>query len=198
MNPTKLTRRSFLKTATTATIASTLASQPSLPAAEAPTGRRIGFVDLNTFDNAVSIWNDEYTGDAYIMAEGKVYLWDSPTAPPLTYRWRSRQFFTPAPVSLGACQITLDEAIYDTAPPPPPPLDNGDPTLSLPSGINAQFRLYAGPKRQLITTKNLTKQQEIFRLPNGFKAFEYEAEIVSRVRCASIQLATTLQELKRT
>lgn len=160
--------------------------------------KRIGFIDLSTFNNAISVWNDEYTGDAYIMAsDGKVYLWDSPTAPPLNYRWRSRQFFTPAPISLGACQVTLDEAIYDPAPVPTPPLDNGDPTLSLPVGINAQFRLYAGPKRQLVTTRNLTKQQEIFRIPKGFKAFEYEAEIVSRVRCPSIQLATTLAELKK-
>src|SRR5262245_40648682 len=59
MNPTKLTRRSFLKTVTTATIASTLASQPFLPAAEAPTGRRIGFVDLNL---------DNYHANVFLQA----------------------------------------------------------------------------------------------------------------------------------
>src|SRR5262245_62079954 len=59
MNPTKLTRRSFLKTAARATIASTLASQPFLPAAEAPTGRRIGFVDLNL---------DNYHANVFLQA----------------------------------------------------------------------------------------------------------------------------------
>src|SRR5262245_61965347 len=59
MNPTKLTRRSFLKAATTATIASTFASQLPLPAAEAPTGRRIGFVDLNL---------DNYHANAFLQA----------------------------------------------------------------------------------------------------------------------------------
>ena len=160
--------------------------------------KRIGFIDINTFNNAVSVWNDENTGDSYIMAGGIVYLWDDAHSTwPLTYRWRTRQFFTPEPISLGACQITLDKEIYDVFSHPTPPLDNGVPTLVLPAGINAVFNLYAGPKRTKVMTRNLTKQQEIFRLPKGFKAFEYEAEIVSRVRCASIQLATTLPELKR-
>ena len=37
---------------------------------------------------------------------------------------------------------------------------------------------------------------EIFRLPKGFKAFDHQAEIVSRVPVTSIQLSTTLEELK--
>jgi hypothetical protein len=114
----------------------------------------------------------------------------------LIFRWRSKRFFTPLPISLGAIQITIDPEILETYSMPPAPLDNGDPTLVLPSGINAVFNYYAGPNFQLIMSRNLTRPQEIFRLPAGFKAFDHQCEIVSCIKIYSIQLATTLEELK--
>lgn len=41
--------------------------------------QRMGVVNLSTFLDAVCVWNDIYTGDAYICAGQKVYLWDAPT-----------------------------------------------------------------------------------------------------------------------
>ena len=157
---------------------------------------RLGIEDLSTFKGVVCIWNDEYTGDTLACADGKIYEWDPKDTTPLVYRWRSKQFFTPIPLSLGAAQVELDPQVYDPAPTDLIPLDNGDPTVHLPAGINAQFRYYAGPKLELIVTRDLTKQMEIFRLPKGFKAFDHQAEIVSRVPVTSIQLSTTLEELK--
>jgi hypothetical protein len=159
--------------------------------------QRIGFIDLNTFANVVCVWNDEYSGDCYMMADKIVYLWDSPNTKPLTYRWRSKHYYTPLPISLGAAQVTLDLDIYDLPPTDTiPPLDNGDPTLVLPTGINATFKLLAGPASQVMLTCNLAKTQEIFRLPKGFKAFDWQVEVVSRAKITSIQLASTLEELK--
>ena len=159
---------------------------------------RLGFEDLTTLKDVVCIWNDEYTGDTLMCADGRIYEWDCPDTPPQVYRWKSKQWFTPMPLSLGAAQVELDPQIYDTAPTDPIPLDNGDPAMQLPAGINAQFRYYAGPKLTLIMTRNLTKQMEIFRLPKGFKAFDHQAEVLSRVPISSIQLASTLTELKVT
>lgn len=158
--------------------------------------QRLGVEDLSTLNNVVCIWNDEYTGDTLVCSGGKIYEWDCPTSAPLIYRWRSKQFFSPMPINLGAAQVELDPQVLDTPPSDPIPLDNGDPTMQLPAGINAQFRYYAGPKLVLIMTRDLTKQMEIFRLPKGFKAFDHQAEIVARVPISSIQLSTTLAELK--
>jgi hypothetical protein len=171
--------------------------------------QRLGFMKLNTFLGAISIWNDEYTGDAYICANNSVYKWDSPVAPPLVYRWRSKEFYLQAPVSLGACQISLDPDITTVVAPSKAPMDNGDSSLVLPVGVNAVFKLYAGPDpdevgedpnsadaARLVLTKNLTRSREIFRLPSGFKAFEWQCEIVSRVQLTSIELASTMKELK--
>lgn len=161
--------------------------------------QRLGFMNLNTFQNVTCVWNDVYTGDTYVMAAEKVYRWDSQNTGPLTFRWRSKQFYAPAPASLGACQISLDPAVTNPAPanPTPPPMDNGDTSLALPAGINAIFRLYAGPDGEnLIMTQYLTEPRMVFRLPSGFKSFDWQFEIVSRVGIRSVELACTMRGLK--
>jgi len=79
---------------------------------------------------------------------------------------------------------------------PSPPLDNGDPTLALPDGVWGVLRYYAGPDFTLIMQRNLTKQQELFRLPKGFRAFDHQIEIVSMASVYSVQLGTTMTELR--
>jgi hypothetical protein len=101
------------------------------------------------------------------------------------------------PISLGAVQVALDAQVYTAPPTESLPLDNGDPSIDLPAGVNAVFNYYAGPQLQLIMTRNLTRQMEIFRLPNGFKCFDHQVEVISRVPISSIQVSTTLAELKQ-
>lgn len=160
--------------------------------------QRLAFQDLSYTNGVVCIWNDEFTGDTLVCANGRIYEWDCPTMPPQIYRWRSKNFNTPMPISLGAVQIDINPEILTPPPVDSYPLDNGDPSMDLPPGINAVFRYYAGPNLDLIMARNLTKQQEIFRLPNGFKCFDHQVEILARVPISSIQLSTTLGELKKT
>jgi hypothetical protein len=157
---------------------------------------RRGFEDISALKDVVCMWNDEYTGDTLMCANGMIYEWDAPTEPLLNYRWRSKYFFTPMPLSLGAVQIESSPVIRNFYANTDPPLDNGDPSVHLPDGVNAQFRYYAGPDMKLIMTRNLTKPMEIFRLPNGFKTFDHQIEVTGRVPIYSIQLSTTLDELK--
>jgi hypothetical protein len=159
--------------------------------------QRLAFQDLSYMRGIICIWNDEFTGDTLMCdSNGKIYQWDVPGQPVQTYRWKSKQFFTPMPISLGAAQVELDRQVLAQQPPDNFPLDNQDSSVALPAGVNAQFRYYAGPQLQLIMTRNLTKQMEIFRLPNGFKCFDHQIEVTSRVPISSIQVATTLGELK--
>jgi hypothetical protein len=161
--------------------------------------KRLGFMKLNTFKNATAIWNDEYSGDAYIISDKKVYRWDSPNTASMNFRWRSKLFYTQVPVSLGACQISIGPSIATAVDPGASVIDNGDTLLVLPSNVNAQFRLLVGDDDEaqaVIFTRNLTKPQEIFRLPSGFKDFAWQCEIVSRVPIHSIQLASTMRELR--
>lgn len=167
--------------------------------------QRMGIAKLSLWKTAdppwpgsiTAVWNDEYSGDAYLCAGGQVFLWDSPAAGPMIYRWRSKQFYLPAPVSMGACQVECDSNITGPFPADPFPLDTGDPLLVLPAGVYATITIYAGPDQSYtVGTWNLTQKRNIFRLPSGFKAFCWQVEIVARAGVRSIQLASTMKELK--
>jgi hypothetical protein len=161
------------------------------------TEQRLGICSLSPFVGIVSVWNDVYTGDTYMVGDQTVYRWDSMETPVLTYRWRSREFYFPAPVSLGACQISLDPDVSLPKPKDaiPPPTD-GMSTLNLPNGVNAIFRIFAGPSQQLVHEEWLQQPRCIFRLPSGRKAFNWQFEIIARVAVHSVELASTMRELK--
>jgi hypothetical protein len=160
---------------------------------------RMGIIFITPLIDAVSVWNDVYNGTTYMMADQKVWEWDSPDTPPLTYRWRSKEFYQPAPISLGACQISL-EVPRSPAPPtsvlPPPPTQPSG--LALPPGVNAVFRLYFGTAgANLLCEQNIIQARALFRIPSGLKAFNWQFEIVSNVEIHSVELASTMRELKK-
>jgi hypothetical protein len=156
---------------------------------------RLGMVDLSTFEAVSCVWNDVYTGTTYIISGQKVYEWDAPSQAPLMYRWRSKEFYLPAPTNFGAMQISMSTDVLTPPDPTTPPLSNSDPTLVLPTGVNATCSVYA--HGVLMTTVNLTSPRSIFRLPSGFKVFDWQFEIVSTVEIYGIEVAETMQELKR-
>ena len=163
--------------------------------------QRMGVTQTMPFgDAATALWNDVYTGNAYVAVDGEIYLWDSPDTPSQVFRWRSKQFYLPAPASLGACQVSLDSSVADAAPPAtfvsqPDDIPDG---MNLPPGINALFRLFAGPEgKNLVHEQFLQQPREIFRLPSGRKVFCYQFEILSRVPVHSVELASTMRELKK-
>lgn len=160
---------------------------------------RMGITHLNPFENVVSLWNDAYTGTTYLMAGEKVYLWDSPTAPSLVFRWRSKQFFTPAPFNFGAAQIDVDASVL-TAAPAASTLDNADPTLALPNGVNCLFRVLVERNGvlTLVFECTITEPRTYARLPSGYKEYVWQFEIVSRVPVFQVQIARTMRELNET
>lgn len=163
------------------------------------TEARLGVSRLNTFNAAVCVWNDPYTGDAYICAGKKIYLWDSNVAPPMVYRWRSKQFYTPKMLNLGAVRVVCTNDILSVAASAGPLLSNNDPRMVLPDGVNAVFRLYAsedgaGPMVPVFEYA-LTRVSETFRTPSGFKASVWQWEIVSRTAVHEVTIAETMKEL---
>jgi hypothetical protein len=64
----------------------------------------------------------------------------------------------------------------------------------LPAGVNGLMNLYCDG--YLVMTKQLTQSREIFRLPSGFKVFNWQIEIVSCVEIFDIEMAETMRELK--
>jgi hypothetical protein len=162
------------------------------------TEARLGIVMLNTFSNAVCIWNDVYRGDTYICADKKVYLWDSPDTNALVYRWRSKQFFLPSPTNLGAALVEMSSDVLAHPPVDPlTPLANADPSLVLPVGVNAVFRVLVDIAGDMVPVFEcaLTAPRNFLRLPSGFKEFTWQFEIVGRVPVFEVKLARTMKEL---
>ena len=161
--------------------------------------QRMGIMHLSPFLNVVSVWNDVPTSNAYMCANQKIYRWDSETAPLLNYRWLSKQFYLPSPTSLGACQISCDPAVASTSPPleNSPELDNNA-QIVLPPGVNAIFRLYTGPNQiRPVHEEYITEPRMIFRLPSGSKTFLWQCEIIGNCPIHSIELASTMGELRQ-
>lgn len=70
--------------------------------------------------------------------------------------------------------------------------------VQLPNGVNAIFRLFVGPDAaELVHEQWLTEPRMIFRLPSGRKAFNWQFEIVACVDVHSVELASTMRELKK-
>jgi len=161
------------------------------------TEQRMGVTHTVPMADATAVWNDVFTGDAYIMAGEGVFLWDAPDTPSMVYRWRSKEFYMPAPISLGACQVSAETAIARLAPPDTMPDPPGAP-IPLPPGVNALFRLFVGPEgKHMVHEQFLTQPRSIFRLPSGRKAFNWQFEIVARVAIHSVELASTMRELQK-
>ncbi len=161
------------------------------------TEQRMGITHITPVNGVVSVWNDDYTGDAYMVGNSRVYLWDSPDTPSLIYRWRSKEFYMEKPASLGACHISLDPSVTVPAAAAArmPEQRVGAPVL--PAGVNAIFNLYAGPNSEhLICSKTLTAARSIFRVTGGFKAFNWQFEVIARVPVHSVELASTMRELQ--
>lgn len=156
--------------------------------------QRLGIVRTNALDGASCVWNDVFTGDAYICADSKVYRWDDPGAGSLVWRWRSKKFSLPRPVNLGAAQITLDPSVLAPGA-ASGVLANGDASLVLPAGVNAIFRLLINDGQNVYETA-LTEERPRLRLPSGFLCFDWQFEIVSRVPVYRVELATTMAELQ--
>lgn len=158
------------------------------------TEQRCGIELLTSMNNVYSVWNDAYTGKTYMMSQSSVYEWDSQFSVPQVYRWRSKQFYLPAPANFGACQVSLGSDVAAPVDPMSLTLSDSDPTLVLPPGVNAIFRIIV--HGYVLLEHQMTQQREIFRLPSGFKAFDWQFEIVSRCQVYSVELATTMMELK--
>jgi hypothetical protein len=152
------------------------------------TGKKSGWNLVTSINNATSIWNDEYQGNTWVMVDGNVYLWDNASMDKQTYRWLSKQFYAPMPISLGAAHVTSSRRVDDPLPP--------DPSGILPDGVRARFRIFAGTDFALVMERDIVAPTDIFRLPSGFRAFDWQIELIGRVRIDSVELASTMKELQ--
>lgn len=115
---------------------------------------------------ATAGFHDPANGDLYLQVGSDIVKWDAGVGT-MTYTWKSKIFVAPSPLSLGACQVFAD-------------------------AYPVTLKVYAdGVLKHTQTVSNANP----FRLPAGFRATTWEAEVSSVNTVNEILLASTMAEL---
>lgn len=143
-----------------------------------PRAPRVAFNLLSSDDPVTAVGNDPWSGELLMIRGGKV-LWldqvSTDTEPELAI-WTSKVFQTSDRRNLAACRIYFEDV-------------NGTPDTDF-----GTFKLYADGR--LVYTRELDRSGELFRLPSGFKADFWQFSLEVKVRVLSVQLATSVKELR--
>lgn len=157
-----------------------------------PRNERVGFNALRD-DPVLMVFEDAWTGDVLMVKQDATLNILSPIQSDRqrVYKWRSKIFHMDEPINLGAVKIMFV----------PPSLDEmqlNDEVIELYQNLKpdqyALFKVYADDVH--VYTKELRESGEIFRLPSGFKAQNWQFEIEGRVTVRSIEIASTVRELQ--
>jgi hypothetical protein len=170
-----------------------------------PGGHRLGFneLDSHTGEDIDNVLTDPWTGICLLISDGKVWYYDfADRAPDLTtYTWKSKiyqqnnkksyeamkVFFTipSTHAALNAYRIELPPANSEW--------------LVLGSDRYGYIKTYADfdgtGQLTLIDCREIRKPGELLRIVSGFKAEQWQWEIVANVEISSVQIATSAKEL---
>jgi len=171
-------------------------------------GHRLGIMPMTSpygydIDN---LFIDPWTGQGVLIMNGAEYWYDfSDQAPSIQpYDWLSKKYQEVAKKNYSALRI------YFTVP-PNTPAQNPNPNIqpaydpswdTLQDGQWGIVKVWADPddgthagNMVLVMARELRKNGQVMRVPDGFKAENWQIEIMARVVISNIQVATSVQEL---
>lgn len=153
---------------------------------------RIAYTELEGDDELVSIDVDPWSDTAIIIRDGNVYSMPIPDGTAFEpFLWRSKLFQLPDKDNYGAMKVyfTVPSGTAALA----PTRTTSPETLA--SDMYAVLRVYADGEE--VYSRELRESGEPIRLPSGFKAEFWQVEVEARVRLDSVQIATSMKELRR-
>jgi hypothetical protein len=173
-----------------------------------PGGHRLGFMSMTSplGFNINNLYIDPWTGQAVMIMNQQEYWYDFTNPNPIiqTYQWKSKKYQEVARKNYSAlrvfCQVPSTTPPQNSTANTAPPYDPSWTAL----GPNqwAIVRVYADPQNnagngsmQLVMARELRKNGQIMRLPDGYKAENWQIEVYGRVVITNIQMATSVQEL---
>lgn len=136
----------------------------------------ITFVSTTAGDGTVVGIDEDAEGRSAIIltGDGEAHVFSAATLPPLTFVWRSKEFFALRPMNLGAGQINVDNTAV--------PFTSG----------NMRLRLWADG---VATFDDLVPVGIAFRLPTGYKAQVFQFELETDAAVSRVVLTETPREL---
>lgn len=180
-----------------------------------PGGHRLGFMRMqsppvnggvNGPYNIDNVFIDPWTGQCVLLMNGQEYWYDftdeTPTIQP--YDWLSKKYQTLARKNFSALRIFFT---VPSGTPAQNPATNTAPATdpswnTLQSGQWGILKVWADPddgfhsgNMVLVMAREIRRNAQVFRVPSGFKAENWQVEVQARVEISNIQFATSVQEL---
>jgi hypothetical protein len=160
------------------------------------TNQRVAFnlLSCDTTTPTVNVFNDPWSGAVLIIRDGKLYelnVSDEQTVRE-PYLWRSKIFQGNTEQNFAALKVffSVPSWIGEL-----PAERNTDEEQTLADDQYGLVRVYADDR--LVMTRELRESGELMRIPSGFTADFWQIEFEGRVRIQSVQMATSVKELKR-
>jgi len=162
--------------------------------------------ELTDLQGAVNIFNDIWSGEVYLLSNGRVFKWDDALGAEVTWRWASKRFFTPYEVNFGAARIGTKAKFYENLPPIPDtePMariylpgtgNDGAPFNVIPVlPVWAAFGLRVYADGALIYDR-WVRTSRTLKLPSGLKSQDWQFEVYGRFPMAKFEFAETAKEL---
>jgi hypothetical protein len=170
-----------------------------------PGGHRLGFneLDSHTGNDIDNVLTDPWTGIGLLISNGSIYYYDfDDQAPALTtYTWKSKVYHQNAKRSFEAMKVFFTvPSNHDPLNPFRIELPASDPAWTiLGSDRYGYLKTYADfdgtGQLTLIDCREIRKSGELLRIISGFKAEQWQWEVVSNIEISNIQIATSAKEL---
>ncbi len=142
-----------------------------------------------------SVYQDDYSGEIFLISGGKIWWWDKPAQPRnSSFVWQSKLFEFPAKQAFIAAKVFF--SVADAAIPQPAPAErNTDQTQKYdPSRQYLLLRVYAGGKQILV--REIQQSGELILIPGGLKEDYWQFRLEGQVIVQNVQLATSVKELR--
>lgn len=139
-------------------------------------------------------YNDAKSGAVYLAigTAGDIYQWDNPSQPTQDMTWKSKVMLAQTYSNLGAARIRADwDDLSEIISESEDIISESEQIISAPVGLT--FTLYADGVQ---VYQSEVYNDDVFRLPRGYKADKYEFEITGDLRVKAVHLGQKPLSLK--
>lgn len=158
------------------------------------TNQRVAMSVLSSEDVTKNVFNDPWSGAVLIVRNNKLYqlnLSDEETERE-PFLWRSKVFQAAEEQNFKALKVFFDVPSWIAG---QSAIRNVSPVQTLAGDQYGIVRIYADEVLRM--TRELRSSGELMMIPSGFKADYWQIEFEGRVRIKSVQMATSVKELRK-
>lgn len=134
---------------------------------------------INLDSSTVAVFVEPGTGLVYYLSatDNKIYTFDTDSAAPSTFQWRSKMFMLPKPANFGVMQLHADYTNLGV------------------NGRYANVKVYADGV-QVVST-NMTSEAPV-RLPASVRAYRWEIEITGQLPVRRVAIGSVMTDIAGT